>query len=244
MSFSRTHESLPNLRGDSTRPRFHIAPIQDEALTAREGRPMFRDEERVQYLMPGSFNQPVFRVTQEHKDRWPREYAAFKAGHTISHAGTPLEVWPLMTPGRIAELKALEIHTVEQAASLNDAVLNKIGIGGQGLKRAAMAYLDDAEAMKMTTELTRLNELLESRNAELQSKLDAQAAAIERLQSQMLQRMDAPSTDQTFVPGHHDPVEIARQGGAQPPRAASAMDSFEAPARRRGRPPNNPDIAA
>ncbi len=238
MSYTRTHESLPNQRGDSTRPRFHIHAVQDEAATARNGRPMFRDEERVQFLQPGSHNSFVARVTDEHRNRWPKEYAAFKAGHTMAMEGTPLEQWPFMTPGRIAELKALEIHTVEQCAALNDAILHRIGINGRGLKQAAAAYLDDAEAMKTTTELLRVRELLETRNAELEAKLAVQAEAIERLQQQMLQRMDMPPTAQSYVPAMHDPAEHARQSAHVEDGGASAMDNFPVP-KRRGRPPNS-----
>lgn len=232
MSFSRTHEGMPNARGDSTRPRFHMASVHDEAASASAGHPVHRDEERVQYLMPGSFNQPVMRVTDEHRHRWPREYAAFQAGNTISTTGMPIEAWPLLTRAQVAELKAMEIHTVEQCATLNDEVMGRTRtMGIRKIRELAAAYLDDAEAGKQVAELTRLNDLLETRNAEVEGKLKLQAAAIERMQQQILQMGQSLTPAQTYVPMDHDPQGRVAQAVPLPAAQPSALDSLAMPRR-------------
>lgn len=239
--FQRTHDSLPNSRGDGTRPRFHIAAVQDEAASAAASAPIFRDEERVQHLIPGSFNSHVERVNDSHRQRWPAEYAAFKGSTTMSETGTPLEQWPLMTPAMVAMFKAMNVHTVQQCAVLNDEVLSRTG--GTGIRRikdAAAAFLDDADAAKITTDALRRAELAEMRTAQVESQLVIQAKAIEQLQGQLLNLGNTLSGGQTYVPGQHDPVEQARQFA--PPQVhheapVSALDTFQAPIRR-GRPTN------
>src|SRR4029077_1175917 len=109
--FTRTNSFAPSTR-DSVQPRFHIEPVVDEIASADQGRPIFRNEERVQFIMPGSPNQPVFRVSDEHRQRWAEQYAAFKRGEEMAVDGTPLEQWPILTRGQVLELKAIGIYTV------------------------------------------------------------------------------------------------------------------------------------
>ena len=107
--FTRTNSFSPTTR-DPVQPRFHIEPIVDEVASASAGRPIYRNEERVQFIMPGSPNQPVFRVTDEHRQRWGEAYAAFKRGEATATEGTPLEQWPILTRAQVLEMKALGIR--------------------------------------------------------------------------------------------------------------------------------------
>src|SRR5690348_2123060 len=159
--YTRTGGFAPGQR-DPIQPRFHIEAVPDDAASAAQGRPIFRQEERVQFLMPGSPNQPVFRVTDEHRDRWPEAYAAFRRGEEMSPDGTPLEQWPILTRAQVLELKALNVFTVEQAAQLPDTAVQKIGRGGYALRDRAKAYLDEADALAFSERLNRENEALNS----------------------------------------------------------------------------------
>lgn len=234
MSYTRNHAGLPNSRGDTTIPRFHVVAVKEEALSAIHGRPMFRDEERVQFLQPGSLNSHVAIVTDEHRRRWPEQYAAFKAGTTMATVGTPLEQWPMLTRSMVAELKAQEIHTVEQCAALSDEVISRSrSTGMRKICVAAKAYLDDAEMIKQNAEYARQNELMEMRNAQLEAQMAAMQEALDRIQAQAMLRDATPPPAQTYIPGDHDPLEKARQANPVAPSGGSALDEFQQRASRR-----------
>jgi len=76
-------------------PRFFIEAVEDQLASSHAGRRIFRDEERVEIIMPGNpYARPVQRVTDAHRRQWPKEYEAFKAGQELAPEGTPLEEWP------------------------------------------------------------------------------------------------------------------------------------------------------
>lgn len=146
------------------RPVFKMVPVENKAKSKEAGRPIFEDREYVEIIIPGSRNErPVRRVTEQDKDRWPREYAAFQRNHEQSEDGTPLEQWPRMTRSRVHELKAIGIFSVEDLAGLSDANVKNVGPDGYELRDAAKAFLqgDDTDALKK-----RIAEL-EAENAEL-----------------------------------------------------------------------------
>lgn len=243
MSFSRQAPVMPSSRTEPI-PRFHIEPVQDEGASAAAGHPVFRDEERVEIILPGNpFTRPVKIVTDEHRQRWPREYAAFKAGTTMAQDGTPLEQWPMMTPAMVKQLKFLEIHTVEQCAALDDNALGRIPIGGRQIKNAAIAYLDDAASQKMTTELSRAMEIRDAENATLRGQVEQLGSLLEGLQREIQLLRQAPSAADTFMPGV--PGFTPVQPLMSTPTPVSPLAGFQEP-KRRGRPPGRPseEIAA
>lgn len=241
ISYFRGNETGPSTR-DSTIPRFHTESVQDELASTAAGRPIFKDEERVQYINPGSTHSPVERVTDAHRQRWPEQYAAFKRGQEMAIDGTPLEQWPVVTRAMVLELKALGLYTVEQCASMSDIAVQKVGRGGYSLRERAKAYLDDAEAGALTERLNRENEALNSRVTGQQRQIDELKELVERLHGEKMANLNAPSAVQSHIPGMHDPMEQMRQGAAPPVVEPSSLDSLSAP-RKRGR-PTNAELAA
>ncbi len=235
--FTRTQSFAPSQR-DPVQPRFHIEPVQDDAATAQQGRPIFRNEERVQFIMPGSPNQPVFRVDDSHKERWPEQYAAFRRGEEHAVDGTPLEHWPIVTRAMVMELKALGIFTVEQCSGLSDIALQRIGRGGYALRERAKAYLDEAEALAFSERLNRENELMNARLAAQDRQLAEQRELIDRLYAQQQAAMNAPNPVNTFEAARHDPVEVAKATQLAGVPEASSLDSLLPSKRRPGRPTN------
>src|ERR1700678_3614631 len=98
----------------SSFPRFHMEAIEDPIASAAAGRPIYREEERVEIIMPGNPNAPVFRVTDDHRAEWPDYYERFRKGLDFAVSGTPLEQWPVLGRKHVLELKAMDLHTVEQ----------------------------------------------------------------------------------------------------------------------------------
>jgi hypothetical protein len=230
-SYTRTNGG----RSGANFPRFHMEAVEDPLASAAAGRPIFHEEERVEIIMPGNPNSPVFRVTDEHRQEWPDAYERFRKGLDFSVDGTPLEQWNILGRKHVLELKALDIHTVEQCAKLSDIAIQKIGMGGLEIRKLAAAYLDDAEASKVTTEaLDRAN------------RAEQQLAGVSHQMTQMREQMDgmfkelmalknAPSSVDSYVPGDHDPMQ-AHVGLQKAPEAPAQSSLGELAKRGPGRP--------
>lgn len=160
---------------------FRTEAVKMEHASQQQGRPIYEDREFVTILIPGmrgtSANEPV---NDEHKHRWPREYAAFLAGKEAPLDGTPLSEWPhsAMTKSRVQELAFFNIRTVEHLGDLDDAALQRLGMGAFELRETARKFLDVAKngtaplermvmrALKAEQEVVRLTEELRDANAE------------------------------------------------------------------------------
>lgn len=154
--------------------QFYIAPFRDDDATVAEGRPIFKDMEFVRIQQPGNLLSRIERPVREtDKARFPRQYAAFKAGAAEQSQGTPLAEWPLITRSQAEELKYFKIFTVDQLASLDDNSAQKM-MGGQSLKTKAKDWLDRAAGNKITNELR-------EQNTRLQQQIDELNAAIRNL---------------------------------------------------------------
>lgn len=105
-----------------------------------------------------------------HKNRFPKQWAAYLAQHEQVPDGMPLEQWAPMTKQRIKELKTLHIHTVEAIAGLNDQNGPNIGLDWRKLRDMAVATLKPNDA---AAEISRLHKQL----AELTAKVEANTLA-------------------------------------------------------------------
>lgn len=240
-TFFRGAEGGPPSR-DATIPRFHIESVKDELASAEQGRPIFKDEERIQYINPGSQNQPVERVNDSHRQRWPEQYAAFKRGAEMAVEGTPLEQWPVMTRSMVNELKALGLYTVEQCSVMPDTAVQRIGRGGYQLRERAKAYLDEADSLALSERLNRENESLNSRVTAQDRQISELKDLVEKLHTSQMATLNTAPALQSHIPGAHDPMEALRQAAPQAAPEPSALDNL-APRRPRGR-PTNAELAA
>jgi len=226
-------------------PRFFFDTVQDQVASAREGRPIFKEEERVEIIMPGisQLTKPVERVTQEHIDRWPDAYKAFKAGQEMAVNGVPLEQWPILKRAQVLELKSAGFVTVEQIADMNDHAIQRLGMMGRRLKELAGAYLEDEQAQaslaKATAERDRQAQIISEQN----EKIANLGAMLERVNSELITLQNRPHPIATYVPGMHDPAEAARQAHPMEPPAQSSLNELPTLRKKQGR-PSNAELAA
>lgn len=170
---------------DNTIPRFYVRPVQNNFRTQLLGRPIFDDIEYVEVVIPGNRGTVMDTpVRDEHRQRWPRQYAAFKESAAQVEHGTPLAEWGGVTRSQAEELKFFHIHTVENLAGLDDTGLQKaVAQGGFQLRERAQRFLEQAAGS-------------EPANA-LAAKVDEQAAMIEQFQKErdaMMARLQALET--------------------------------------------------
>ena len=128
---------------DNCIPHFYIEYKTDKKETEKEGRLVTKPVHMVEVITPGDkLNIPVFKVTDEHKQRWPDAWKKFERTHEDVYGdGTPIQDWPYVNRGQVMELKALGIHTVEAAAGLSDMGVQEIGPGAWELRDRAKQFL-------------------------------------------------------------------------------------------------------
>lgn len=166
---------------DTAFPHFTMETVENPAKSREAGHAIFDDVEMVEIILPGSPKSTWSGlVAQKHKERWPTQYAAWKAGMVPAHDGTPLEQWAPLSRGQALSLKSLEIHTVEQLAGClgNEMILQRIGMGARALCESAKAWLEqraggDALLASMAREEALKAQLtaLETNYADLAGKL-------------------------------------------------------------------------
>ncbi|NDD96757.1 MAG: hypothetical protein EB148_02300 [Actinobacteria bacterium] len=137
---------------------------------ANEGKPYVR------IMAPGDktniIDQPV---RDDHKQRFPRQWLYFQMQQNEGAAqqmGTPLTQWHKDSPedinrDQIAELNILKFVTVEQLALASDGQLQRVGMGGIGLREKARQYLNRKNRADSNAELEQTKQQLVALQAQM-----------------------------------------------------------------------------
>ena len=167
--------------------------VLNETKTLEAGRPIYDDIEVVEIRAPGSRDFKVFPATSvshwqnnpytgeqtkiTYAERFAHQYRQFRQFAAQTKTGTPLDHAPFMSAGKCAEMRAMNIYTVEALASVDGQELKNLGAGGRELKNAAMEYMADTKA-SVAPNLQLQNELeqLRAKNAILEEDLAAKKA--------------------------------------------------------------------
>jgi hypothetical protein len=174
---------------DAVVAEFCSHTVKNEAKSAKEGRPIFDDMEACKVRKAGSRDWTMYPATAishyreepesgeqvpvTYAERFSRQYRQFKEHDTQTKAGTPLSAAPFLTEARRAELRALNIYTVEALAAVDGQELKNLGTGGRDLKNKAIEYIDASSSNAPNTMMLQELEALKARNAVLEE--DAKA---------------------------------------------------------------------
>jgi hypothetical protein len=172
----------PKVRGAKGEvARFYMRTVPDAEKTSEAGRPIHKSVEYVEIHIPGDrtlvHDVPV---QEKHKQRFQREWAAFKSGDKEQIVGTPLSVWPRISSPQVEDLKHLKIRTVEELAAVSDTHLSALGTGGRSLRDEAAAFL---EAAKGTAPIAKMQAAIVERDeqlAALKARVEELSKALER----------------------------------------------------------------
>lgn len=127
--------------------RFYVAPVHMTFKSEQAGRPIYEDRDHVSIIIPGDKNSSIEReATDDDKQKFAEEYAAFKAGAREKMTGTPLSAWSAMPPSLVKEFEYLNVYTVEHLAGLTDAAKQTFGMGAQQWVDTAKAFLDSSKS--------------------------------------------------------------------------------------------------
>lgn len=185
MSTASNRQSAAN--DSMTIVRFFHMPIQSEAKTKKEGRPIFDDVEVCEVRFAGNREKvghfPAHEVFKQERDiegnvtdvtyalAYNAEYLKFKSGQNQTISGTPTSELPFLSQSKRLELKALNIHTAEALAAVDGNNLKMLGMGGRELKNQAQAYLDKAAGSVDLVQMAARMAALETQNKQLQARL-------------------------------------------------------------------------
>lgn len=155
---------------------FEMVPVLQKFETDKHGRPIYKDVAFVHIRFPGDKTKVVRRPVKEVSDlsgpsdmeRFPKQWAAFKSQGQVATIGTPLEQWPLLSRSQVAELKALNIFSVDQLAAMPDTGLT--WLGSRELRQQAQNFLKTATDTSFASKLTAQLENLSQEVARLQAE--------------------------------------------------------------------------
>jgi len=172
---------------------FYTKARENKRKSAAEGRPVFDNVEMVKIRFSGDklreHHAPAHEVWSTvrqgmgdkgqqvtYAQRFPREYEAYKRQEEIAPSGTPIEELPNLTAAQRAELKSVNILTVEALAGLPSG--KPLGMQGDTMIDLAKTYLARAKDGAKDTELVNR---LRNQDTEI-ADLKAQVAALLRKQ--------------------------------------------------------------
>lgn len=153
------------------------------------GRPIFKSVEMCEIRVPGDkdniVRDRVARMRPDPRQRFPVQYAKFKAGESSQIVGTLLREWGLITTAEAKTYEAVGIFTVEQLAALSDQNAQQFRGSLVDRQRASdflamaqgQAPLAEAraEAARMRQELDELHQQMKEMRGEVPVSAPAQS---------------------------------------------------------------------
>lgn len=166
--------------------RFFRKAQQDSEATAREKRPIFKEVDYIQIMVPGDKSSIIVRpVSPSDKGRFARQYEHWqKTQQETLLEGTPLEAWGIMNLAQVEEYRYFGVRTIEHMAELRDDLCQKI-MGATTLKQKAQKFIqlakEEAPMRKVQAEL----DARDTKIGALETAVADQAKIIEELRQQL-----------------------------------------------------------
>jgi len=139
-------------QGDDSKvfAQFYNRAMIDGIATKEAGRTITKDVPHVRIIQPGESRLSVYDqpATNDDAARFPRQWAAFKAGEEQTVAGSPLSLLFPQSPATVDNLNRCGIRTIEMLAAANDAALQEMGMGARSFQEKAKQYLAQADKGK------------------------------------------------------------------------------------------------
>ena len=153
--------------------RFEWVDVEDPEATKANGYACFQKKEFVRIRIPGSQEERFRKVTEETRRRFPRAYAAFKAGHAEVVDGTALKECPVLNASEVSMLNHHGVAAVEQVAALSDEQISNMGHGIRPIRDRVKSWWD---ARKSQRPIAELQAQLNKERAEKEAILERLAA--------------------------------------------------------------------
>lgn len=176
--------------------KFYKKPMDMEFESQVQGRPIVKMFDFVKIETPGNMLNVIDTfANQDHKDRFPLEWAKFVNSQVAGqeggdYMGTPLSDWPLLNAAQAIELKYFKFYTVENIAEASDAHIHQIGglagMAPHALRDKAKAFLsrakESASDMAKVDEVAKRDQEIADLKADMKRMADQMAAASLQMQ--------------------------------------------------------------
>ena len=181
--------------------RFYKRPVQQEAETLAEGRPIYKEFDFVHICVAGdTLTEIDTYALASHRTRFPIQWANYqnRIGRDDQEiVGTPVAEWPLVSKSQAEELRAMKFHTVEAIANASDQQLQRMGMAAgmspYAFRDKAKSFLNlasnSAETDKRTLEIENLRQELAEKELEsvrIKQETDAKLAQMQEQMAQIL----------------------------------------------------------
>lgn len=212
--FSGNHAAVTHGSDAALHVEFFVEDVYQEFESEKQGRAIYKPVEKVRITFPGAKSDIIKHVQYQdlsdmpsHPNRFPRQWAAFKAQQAQTPEGTPLEMCKFIASHRVKELKAQNVYTAEQLANLPDTILQTLGMGASRERDLAKAFLNE------DTKLSELSAALASKKA-MEHDMAALRAQLADLSAKVQTTFEAKGVM------HEDiiPLEPVRRGPGRPRR--------------------------
>lgn len=165
---------------------FKLVAVEDRDASIREGRFVAKDIEYCTIIPIGDGANGNLSVEREVDDnirhRFSAQYEAWKKGLEMPVEGSPLKLWPVISPAQLEMCLRSNIRTVEDLASLPDQFLSKLGLGARSLQNKAKDWLQSSGGQgKLVEEMASLKVALD----ELKRQNEEKNETINRLLSEI-----------------------------------------------------------
>lgn len=138
---------------------FYVEAVYQPYKSELANRPIYEDQVFLR-IITGASNGKNIRcrpAVDADKMRWPTQWAQFEAGQTQCGVGLPLSEWAPLSRSQVLELKANQVHTVEQLAEIPDSGLDRLGMGARDLREKAKRFVAQAAGNAPIEALAREN---------------------------------------------------------------------------------------
>jgi hypothetical protein len=157
--------------------------VKDEVASRKAGHAVYKEEIICEIRIPADRNR-VFATPHTaacmvdgqwttYAERFPREFQRYMEKKGPSVVGTPLHEAPWISTAKRAELRALNVHTIEILAGLSGQPAKNLGIGGMALIEQAKAWLETAKSNAVPTRLAAENAELRELMAQMKADIAA-----------------------------------------------------------------------
>ena len=167
---------------------FETRPVEDRAETLKHGRPIYKNVPFAIITPPGGKSTIEIAAerwlektsTDKYAHHYRELFKAWKHNEETPVEGTPLNMWPGLTPAEVKQIKRANIRTVEDLAQANDEALRHIGMGGVALRDRAKSYLMTAASTGVVSEQLAM---LKADKKRLEETVDTMQAQIDELKA-------------------------------------------------------------
>lgn len=162
-------------------------PRQNKRKSEKEGRPIYDEMEMVRIRFVGDgkrvhcapAHEKALRIMNEQGDfvgmsyieRFPKHYEAFLEQKEPPIDGAPISELPFLSASQVAEMKAINIRSVENLAELNSDGRKRIGMNALEITRKAQDWLDARAGDDVAGRLQEQNTLMQTQMAEMQAQI-------------------------------------------------------------------------